>query len=265
MGALRRGLTFDQGREPLDASLARALDLVPPLKMRFERIELGHPIRGSHEYADRLLALGEHPGLVASGRIASALDHIVTWYRVVAEGGFMPAHAHLSLLRPSFEGGVQARWVLDATVAPTTRVQRAVAVVLDDLDEQRKLETAMRASGWSPSTAYADAVELRGRIESKAAEREIALISMRDTTSLVHCYRLFKGETDVAVFRITSGVLHSTTWAGLLGEIERSSVGATMSTVTSTGSQSTAVGFTAGAAAHIDAAVKALEAYVEPR
>lgn len=177
----------------------------------------------------------------------------------------MPAYAHLSLLRPSFEGGVQARWVLDATVAPTMRVQRAVAVVLDDLDEQRKLETAMRASGWSPSSAYVDAAESRRRIDSKAEEHGMPLISMRDTTSLVHDYRLFDGETDVAAFRITSGVLHSKTWAGLLGEIERSNVGATMSTVTSTGSQSTAVGFTAGAAAHVDAAVKALEAYVEPR
>ena len=91
------------------------------------------------------------------------------------------------------------------------------------------------------------------------------LVSMRNTTSLVHEYRLFDGETDVAVFRIMSGVLHSKTWASLLGEIERSNVGATMSTVTSTGSQGTAVGFTGGAAAHLDAAVGALESYVEPR
>ncbi len=256
---------FDKGREPLEADLGRALDLIPPLKARFERIELGHPIRGSHEYADRLLPLGEHPGLLASGRISLALDHLVTWYRIIAEGQFMPAYAHLSLLRPSFEGGVQARWVLDATVEPRLRVQRALAVVFDDLEEQRKLETAMRACGWSPSSGYVDAVETRRRMEGQAADLGMTLIGMRDTTGLVHDYRLFDGETDVATFRITSGVLHSKTWAGLLGELARSNVGVTMSTITSTGSQTTAVGFTAGAAAHVDAAVKALEGYVEPR
>lgn len=257
--------SFDKGREPLDEGLRRALQAVPDLKQRFEHVHLGAPLLGSRQFRDRRLPLGEHVGLTASGRLAGALDHLVTWHRYIFELQAMPVYAHLTLLRPVLEGAVQARWVLDPGEAPATRVRRAIGVVLHDLEEQRKFEETLRAAGWSPSSTYMGARERGTRITGEAVEASLAPIRLMGTTDLLQKYRQGNGHDEVAAFRATSAVLHGTASAALMAEVERTDVGATMSTLISTGSQPLAAAYTALAVSHVVAAVADLETYIEPK
>lgn len=92
--------------ETLSEALRPTLERVPALRTMFEAIKLGTPLLGSCEAADRTRRFGELPSSIARQKLSVALDHVTTWQRYLLVAGWMPAYAHLTLLRPVFEASV---------------------------------------------------------------------------------------------------------------------------------------------------------------
>jgi hypothetical protein len=251
--------------EPIDPSLLAALGPIPRLKARSEAVRLGTPLIGSDEYRDRLLTWGgAEVGSVAIGRIASAIDHLYTWQRIIL-GGSIPAFSGYSLLRPVFEGSVQARWVLDSAETSETRTGRGAGVRLADLNWRSKLEADLATdSTWMSEPTFKAAGDRMTEIRDGAAKHGIQCIRLLDTAELMRRYAIHTTPPDVVWFRVTSGVMHGQIWSASLAEVETVSTGATMSTMKLTANQGIAAVVTAVAVRHIEAAVDALEAYVEP-
>jgi hypothetical protein len=255
---------FDTGDEVIDPGFLKVLDAIPPVKAAFDKLRLGTPIIGSAEYDDRRLPHGDFPGTTANGRLSIALDHLLMWYRVIREARFMPVWGHLTLLRPTFEASVQARWLLDLKADPETRVRRGIGVLVADLEELRKVEDEMTLMGWAPTGSYVRAgARIAARLALAAAESQEP-IGVLDTVSLLRRFPQVGGHSDVIAYRVTSGVVHANVLATLMSEMDRIDGGVTVSTHRLTASQSLASGFTAAAVAHVRAAVQGLETYMEP-
>ena len=250
-------------REPADALLLDALEPIPGLKDRLEAVDLRTPLVGSHYSVDRCLSYGgDRPGLTTLNRLSIAMDHLLTWYRIIFEAQFIPVHAHVTLLRPAIEASVQARWLLDATVSPCDRVGRALGLALDDLNERRKIE-----DDWSKDPGYHQvgqtALQRADQLRDQAKAADIEP-QYRDTIALLRLYPLHEYATDLAVFRFICGVVHGTIWASIHGQIETVEAGATVSTYKQTSDQAEAGMLTQAAVAQFAAALTVLEAYVEP-
>jgi hypothetical protein len=121
---------LEEESEPAAEELLQLLRTIPRLKADFEKVKLGHPVVGSNEYRDRLLAEGERPGIVASMKLSVAADHLLTWNRIIFDGRFIPAWSHFSLLRPVLEASVQSRFLLDPLMDARTARHDALMVLL---------------------------------------------------------------------------------------------------------------------------------------
>jgi hypothetical protein len=251
--------------DPPSARLADRLHRVDDLRVRHLNINLGHPIIGSLEAADRMLPdLGEQPGMLASLKIAVMLDHLLTWARLVFDAQVMPTFAHLSLVRPSLEGSPQVRWLLDPAVSRETRVGRAVGCEIADYRWRKSFEDAMAVGGWTPGPDYVLSQTRIDEFKARAIAAGIAVIPWPKSTPLVRDMALFDPSTDLMAWQYSSGVLHAQAWASGLGDREVIRDGETLSIAKVTANEETVAGLTTGAVRHMDAALEALERYIEP-
>jgi hypothetical protein len=245
--------------------LEQLLDRVESLRERHERTKLGTPLLGSNEAADRRHSLGERPGMVASIKLAVALDHMLVWAALFVDGRrLLPGYAHLSLMRPAFEASAQVRWLLDASVGPEVRIGRGLGAEIKDYEWRRKFEKAMADGGHVFDPSYRLAQTRIDEVLAEARAATTAVIPLPDTTTLVRELRLFDVATDLMAWQYTSGVLHGQAWASLLGEHEITRPGVTLNIVEHTANLEHALGLTAGAFHSLDRGIAAIEGYTEP-
>ena len=75
---------LQEERIRISGPMVDALERLPSLRGRFESVELGHPLIGSKEFADRRVEYGgDRPGSEASIRLSLALDHLWTYRRML--------------------------------------------------------------------------------------------------------------------------------------------------------------------------------------
>jgi hypothetical protein len=238
------------------------LERVPGLAARFAAVKLGTPIIGSSEFEDRRVSYaGSRPGDAATIRLVVAVDHLALWRHLALEDHLIPIWAHLSLMRVAIEGAVQARWVLDPTVNPSERVERALGLALDDLRWAVRAMNAMAQDpNWSPEHGE-KMVHRKAEVEDGA--RDAGLTPKRSTTEAKverFCHRPF----DLLAYRLTSGVVHAQVWASLQGKSETVARTATMTTEKIEADQGTAFLVTRTAVDLFEDAVSDYEAYIQP-
>jgi hypothetical protein len=245
------------------AKLAEALAKVDDLTRRHWDAKIGTPLLGSPEAADRVKPLGEQAGVVASIKLAVALDHLRTWQEL-NKARVMPGYAHLSLCRPSFESSAQVRWLLDAEATPEERIGRALGVQLKDYGWRAGFEQTLLDGGHTFSPEYVTAQDRIAELKAEAAASGLAIASVPTTTELVKTMHLFDEATDRMAWQYTSGVFHGQAWASLLGETEVTRPGASINIVEHTADVGLAVSITAGAVHSLSEAIGALETYLTP-
>ncbi len=82
---------------------------------------------------------GRYAEIFASHLIGVAGDNLLTWHAVLMSG-VQPGFGHLTLIRASIEGSVEARWLLDPNASLATRVARGLAAQRADYEERAKWE-----------------------------------------------------------------------------------------------------------------------------
>lgn len=100
-------------------------------------------------HATSRLRLDEGAGNAASGfntasvSIVSALDHLRTWYQVVAGISTfpLPIFTHYTLARAAYEPGLLALWLLDPDIDSRQRIGRGYAAQLRSLDDMRNFKS----------------------------------------------------------------------------------------------------------------------------
>jgi hypothetical protein len=205
----------------LPAEAAAELESVQKLRAKFEENKTILPILGSLCWEDRKLGvLGEQPAATARTKLAVAVDHAGNIRQLLLQDRTLPVWAHLTLVRPVFEGSVQTNWLLDPNVSAPERVGRAVGAAVGDLKWRRKAEDDARARGWTPSAKFQSAAAREKEVRDQAEVAGIAIVPMPDTSSLLTKYSLIAGSSDAYLWRYTSGVLHTQVWAALVGDVE---------------------------------------------
>jgi hypothetical protein len=86
----------------------------------------------------------------ASISLAGALDHLVTWFHLVA-GDLarlpLPIFSHYTLARATYEPALLTLWLLDPSVTSKDRIARGYAAQLRSLDDFRKFQDELKATG----------------------------------------------------------------------------------------------------------------------
>ncbi|MFI7592815.1 hypothetical protein [Micromonospora sp. NPDC049359] len=166
----------------------------------------------------------------ASNAVGTALDHLRTWYNILAcdLGKLpMPILAHYTLARAVYEPSLHTLWLLDATATSRDRIGRGYAMELKSLQDMRKFQDAA-----NPSEANAQALIDRV-LDGAARDGFLALnkngarkltVPLKDMTALFNDYD--GPETPERKpewrYRMLSGLAHGRRWAvvGNAAEIE---------------------------------------------
>jgi hypothetical protein len=254
----------DEVSEDIDPVLLGALERVPDLRARFEAVKLGAPLLGSLQAGDLQVPQGSLVGDIAHVKLSFALDHLRTVRHLLVEARWMPTDAHLTLLRPVFEGAVQARWLLDPSATPQMRVSRAYGALLADLEEQRKIEQEASGDPDWPKQASGWAVA-RTQQRKQEAIAACLLPEHLTTIDLLERYGLQPHHRDAVLFRQASGILHSQTWAAIhFGEDVVVGQTATRRDTIHYADQQQAAQMAAAAVDLFEAALSGYETYVDP-
>jgi hypothetical protein len=205
------------------ADLRRALAGVDDLRRRYDVAahRLAEPQgRASADHACH--PDGRFVSIFASQALSSALDHLAAWRKLV-DAGYIPIHAHMTLLRAALEGSVLCRWLVEAKVHPETRVARGFAARRDDQDERSKFETSReggaRASQRTSGMSAVQRLELLDDREAVDAREAAGIrsVGFPDTTSLMMKFGLER------LFRLLSAAAHAgKEWGLAASKLERS-------------------------------------------
>jgi hypothetical protein len=248
------------------ARLFDVLGTIDRLWQRQVEAKPGTPAPGSLEEVDRQHALGAHPVIPTTIKLAVALDHLIVWakfYRELPDHP-LPGYSHLSLLRPSFEASPQIRWVLDPSVDTTVRIGRALGVELSNLRWRAKVEKNIREDGWPMSGSFVSAETRMEEIKVEAATAGITVENAPETTTLVRTMSPKYPAGDVMFWQVASGVLHAQEWASLLGDHTVTAEGEAFQIIEHTADVGFALTATVAAVHQFELALRALEDYLRP-
>lgn len=165
----------------------------------------------------------------ASVAIVGALDHLTTWYQIVA-GDLkrfpLPVFSHYTLARAAYEPALLTLWLLDPEVESVERIGRGYAAQLRSLEDMRKFQHDAGMTGEA-----ANATSLHERLF--AAARAAGCVSVdsdgkeRLTSHVPDMVRLFnKYDQQTAIgipawlYRFLSGHAHGREWVMLGGASE---------------------------------------------
>jgi hypothetical protein len=196
--------------------IADALSAVPDLVERHHALAAAAFEDGSCGARDVGLSaeLGHEAWDLATDQLASSLDHLVAWHRLIL-AGIQPSFAHLTLVRGSMEATVTARWLLDATLEPSERVGRAVGLLWYDYEERRKAENAMEIADKIVPPAMSAARRIAELEEGRLADN-IPAISYPPMTRLFELYAVPAAKRGESLYRILSAHAHSRRWRLLM-------------------------------------------------
>lgn len=223
-----------QTPRPLDHAVAnRLLDTLGTVKDLEELMTASH-VRPVHPQSqlNRDLAAGNAAFAYnyASNSVGTAIDHLRTWYNMVAcdlEKFPMPILAHYTLARAVYEPSLHTLWLLDVDATSRDRIGRGYAMELQSLQDMRKFQDAVK-----PSEANAQ-VLIDRVLDGAAADGFVALdrngarkltVPMRNMVDLFNAYDgpEIPGRRPEWRYRMLSGLAHGRRWAvvGNAAEVE---------------------------------------------
>ncbi|MER7996761.1 hypothetical protein [Micromonospora chalcea] len=166
----------------------------------------------------------------ASNAVGAAIDHLRTWYNMVAcdlNKFPMPILAHYTLARAVYEPSLHTLWLLDINASSRDRIGRGYAAELQSLHDMRKYQVAAK-----PSEANAQAL-IERVLDGAADDGFVTLdengarrltISMRNMVYLFNEYDRpeIPGRKPEWRYRMLSGLAHGRRWAvvGSSAEVE---------------------------------------------
>jgi len=220
--------------EPIDPVLGqRLLDALTHVVELEETFEIQHRLP-VHDRSR--LRLDESVGNAASGfntasvAVAGSLDHLRTWYQLVA-GDLkrfpLPIFSPYTLARGAYEPALLALWLLDPDVDSAQRIGRGYAAQLRSLDDMRKFQ---QAAGMTGDAANAPALYQRlfgsaraaGYVTSSPDGTERLTIAV---PTMVDLFNRYDGPAPAAglpewLYRFLSGHAHGREWAMMHGATE---------------------------------------------
>ena len=165
----------------------------------------------------------------ASVATVGALDHLRTWYQIVA-GDLkrfpLPVFSHYTLARAAYEPALLTLWLLDPEVDGVERIGRGYAAQLRSLEDMRKFQ---RDAGMTGEAANATALYQRlfdagraaGYVSVDSDGKEWLTPRVPD---MVRLFNLYDQQTAVGMpawlYRFLSGHAHGREWVMMHGASE---------------------------------------------
>lgn len=166
----------------------------------------------------------------ASVALVGALDHIQTWYSVVAADLTrfpLPLFSHYTLARGAYEPALIVLWLLDAEADSEGRISRGYAAQLRSLEDMRRFQCD---AGMTGESANATALYQRlfaaaradGYVTVDAKGKERLRVVVPDMIALFNRYDQPYSTLGVPawLYRVLSGYTHGREWAMLHGATE---------------------------------------------
>jgi hypothetical protein len=211
-----------EGQDPeITARLVAAVSQVPALWEQLTAVARTASSPQSEATKDAAMPLGHYGAILAGAHLSNGIEHLLSWHRLLMpptpEGqpvqAWQPIAAHVTLIRAPMEGAVMCRWFVDLKAGSTVRIQRAVALLLDDYRNRRAWESDLGVAPDSPfgegktgAQRYVDLLKAR-----KAAKiEEVEVLNYTDMFGLYAGYRTpCPGR---AMYRLLSGWAHGMEW-----------------------------------------------------
>jgi len=191
----------------ITARLAQTLAQAPTLFDRLGVTARAGVAPGSPAAEDATSELGHHTRILAIDHLATGLEHLVIWHRLLT-GGSQPFAAHMTLIRGAMEGAVTSRWLIDPRQDAGERVRRGVALLLDDYANRRDFE---RDFGIDPAAIKSPAKSGADRYKELQAERDAAKIGPIKVPSTTYRFGGYGGlqpGPGRAIYRLLSAYAH---------------------------------------------------------
>lgn len=218
--------------EPADPELGKRLH-----DILLDAVEIEEAFQIQHKlpvHAKSRLRLDEGIGNAASGfntasvSVISALDHLRTWYQVVAGMTThpLPAFSHYTLARAAYEPALLTLWLLDPDVDSTQRIGRGYAAQLHSLEDMRKFQNAVGMTGDRANASMLhqrlfDAARSEGYVTARADGTERLTVAVPD---MVRLFNLYDPSPPAGaaewLYRFLSGHTHGREWALMRGAIK---------------------------------------------
>lgn len=203
----------------ITARLAQILARAPVLFDRLGAAARAGIAPGSQAAEDATSVLGHHTRIMAIDHLATGIEHLVIWHRLLT-GGSQPFATHMTLIRGAMEGAVTCRWLIDPRQDPAERVRRGVALLLDDYGNRRDFE---RDFGIDPAAIKPPAKSGADRYKELQTERESVKIGPIKVPSMTYRFGGYIGlrpGPGRAIYRLLSAYAHGKQWKGLTTKIQ---------------------------------------------
>jgi hypothetical protein len=131
----------------------------------------------------------------ASASVVSAVDHLRTWYQIVATVNTfpLPVLSHYTLARAAYEPALLTLWLLDPDIDSKERIGRGYAAQLRSLEDMRKFQTAAGMTGVSANAPVLykrliDSARAAGYVNTGADGKDRLHIGVPDMVRLFNLY-----------------------------------------------------------------------------
>ena len=200
-------------------------------------VELEETFEAQHRlpvHASSLLRRDEATGNAASvfntasAAMVGALDHLHTWYQIVA-GDLkrfpLAIYSHYTLARAAYEPALLTLWLLDPEVDSVERIGRGYAAQLRSLEDMRKFQSDAGMTGEAANATMLhkrlfDAARAAGYVSLDSDGKE----RTRRVPDMVRLFNLYDRRGAVGepawLYRLLSGNAHGREWAILHGALE---------------------------------------------
>jgi hypothetical protein len=215
------GATQGEGQDPqITARLLAAVAEVPALFQRVGAVALAAASSRSEATKDAARPLGQHVAILAGSHLSNGIEHLLTWHRLLTPAvpavgpaeAWQPIAAHLTLIRGGMEGAVMCRWLVDPKADSAIRIQRAVALLLEDYRNRRAWEDDIDVAPDALRSGKTGAQ----RYKELLAARKDAKIEEVDVLNYTDLFGLYAGYrapcTGRAMYRLLSAWAHGMQW-----------------------------------------------------
>lgn len=213
------GSDSDTQDPQITARLAQVLARAPLLHDRLGATARAGIAPGSPAAEDATAELGHHTRIMAIDHLATGLEQLVIWQRLLTAGS-QPFAAHMTLIRGAMEGAVTCRWLIDPRQDSAERVRRGVALLLDDYGNRRDFE---RDFGIDPAAIKPPAKSGADRFKELQSERDAANIGRVKVETMTYRFGGYAGlqpGPGRAIYRLLSAYAHGKQWKGLTTKIQ---------------------------------------------
>jgi hypothetical protein len=204
----------------ISARLIAAVSEVPTLWELWLAVVRADSTPQSEAAKDAAHPLGQHVPILAGTHLSNGLEHLLSWHRLLMpptpQGfpvqGWQPLAAHVTLIRGCIEGAVMCRWLVDPKADSPVRIQRGVALLLDDYRNRRAWENdrGMGDADFGKGKNAAQRHEDLRKARDDAKIEEVPVLNYTDLFGLYAGYRAPSGGR--AMYRLLSAWAHGLQW-----------------------------------------------------